>query len=103
MRACYVGRHQVDGSVEVLHGVDLQIAPGTVTAVLGPNGAGKSTLLSVLAGLNDASAGEVIFDGTPVRAGTGHTLVHAGVHPHPIAERDDGNENQIEQRARNQQ
>jgi len=72
IRCCYE-------SVEVLHGVDLQIAPGTVTAVLGPNGAGKSTLLSVLAGLNDASAGEVIFDGTPVRAGTGHTLVHAGL------------------------
>ncbi len=32
-----------------------------------------------------------------------HTLVHEGVHPHPIAESDDGNENQIEQRARNQQ
>jgi hypothetical protein len=32
-----------------------------------------------------------------------HTLVHEGVHPHSIAERDDGNENQIEKRACNQQ
>jgi branched-chain amino acid transport system ATP-binding protein len=47
--------------------------------VLGPNGAGKSTLLSVLAGLNHPSAGEVFFDGTPVRAGAGHTLVHEGM------------------------
>src|SRR5579871_2981133 len=56
VRCCYE-------SVEVLHGVDLRIAAGSVTAVLGPNGAGKSTLLSVLAGINDPSAGEVLFDG----------------------------------------
>jgi branched-chain amino acid transport system ATP-binding protein len=72
IRCCYE-------SVEVLHGVDLKIVRGSVTAVLGPNGAGKSTLLSVLAGLNHPSAGEVLFDGTPVRGGAGHTLVHAGL------------------------
>jgi iron complex transport system ATP-binding protein len=39
------------GGVEVLRGIDLDIAPGRWTAVVGPNGAGKSTLLRVLAGL----------------------------------------------------
>lgn len=72
VRCCYE-------SVEVLHGVDLRIERGSVTAVLGPNGAGKSTLLSVLAGLNTPSAGEVLFDGEPVRAGTAHTLVREGL------------------------
>ena len=72
VRCCYE-------SVEVLHGVDLTIGRETVTAVLGPNGAGKSTLLSVLAGLHQSSAGDVLFDGTPVRAGTGHSLVRAGL------------------------
>ena len=72
VRCCYE-------SVEVLHGVDLTIGRETVTAVLGPNGAGKSTLLSVLAGLNQPSAGDVLFDGMPVRAGTGHSLVRAGL------------------------
>jgi branched-chain amino acid transport system ATP-binding protein len=72
VRCCYE-------SVEVLHGVDLRIEPNTVTAVLGPNGAGKSTLLSVLAGLNPPSAGEVLFDGKPVKAGSGHALVRAGL------------------------
>ncbi len=72
IRCCYE-------SVEVLHGVDLRIARESVTAVLGPNGAGKSTLLSVLAGLNHPSAGEVLFDGTPVRAGNGHLLVREGL------------------------
>jgi branched-chain amino acid transport system ATP-binding protein len=72
IRACYE-------SVEVLHGVDLQIARGSVTAVLGPNGAGKSTFLSVLAGLHRPSAGEVLFDGRPLRAGTGHRLARSGL------------------------
>ena len=36
--------------IEVLHGVDLAVAPGEVLAVLGPNGAGKTTTLRVIAG-----------------------------------------------------
>ena len=39
------------GKVEVLHGIDMDIAAGRWTAVVGPNGAGKSTLLKVLAQL----------------------------------------------------
>ena len=38
------------GAVEVLHGIDLDVPQGALTALLGPNGAGKSTLLSVVAG-----------------------------------------------------
>jgi branched-chain amino acid transport system ATP-binding protein len=37
------------GRIEVLHGVDLAVPGGSVTAVLGPNGAGKTTMLRVLA------------------------------------------------------
>ena len=43
MRAAY-------GRIEVLHGVDLGVPPGSVFALLGPNGAGKSTLLKVISG-----------------------------------------------------
>ena len=35
------------GRIDVLHGVDLSLAPGEVYALLGPNGAGKSTTLAV--------------------------------------------------------
>jgi branched-chain amino acid transport system ATP-binding protein len=72
VRACYE-------SVEVIHGVDLEIAPGSVTAILGPNGAGKSTLLSVLAGFHDVSDGRVLFDGQLVTAAKGDRLVRQGL------------------------
>jgi branched-chain amino acid transport system ATP-binding protein len=39
------------GAVEVLHGIDLDVPTGRLTALLGPNGAGKTTLLSAIAGL----------------------------------------------------
>ena len=39
------------GRIEVLHGIDLAVERGAVTALLGPNGAGKTTALSVMSGL----------------------------------------------------
>ncbi len=39
------------GSIEVLHGVDLTLAPGAVVALLGPNGGGKTTTLKVCSGI----------------------------------------------------
>ena len=39
------------GRIEVLHGVDIEVERGSVTAILGPNGAGKTTTLSVMSGL----------------------------------------------------
>ncbi|MGE0348463.1 ABC transporter ATP-binding protein [Hydrogenophaga sp.] len=39
------------GRAEVLHGIDIQAAPGGVITVIGPNGAGKSTLLNTLMGI----------------------------------------------------
>jgi len=42
------------GTVRALDGLDLEIAPGTVTGLLGPNGAGKTTAVRVLATLLSA-------------------------------------------------
>ncbi len=42
--------HAAYGRIEVLHGVNLVVPPGSVFALLGPNGAGKSTLLKVING-----------------------------------------------------
>lgn len=51
----------------VLRGVDLDVAPGSRTAVLGANGSGKTTLFRLLAGGLRPSAGQVLLDGDPVR------------------------------------
>jgi ABC-type branched-subunit amino acid transport system ATPase component/branched-subunit amino acid ABC-type transport system permease component len=52
--------------VEVLHGVDLDLQPGTVMALLGANGAGKSTLCAVVAGLHPSESGIVSVAGKDV-------------------------------------
>src|SRR5262249_60897362 len=54
------------GPVEVLHGVDLDVPAGRVSAVLGPNGAGKTTLLRTLAGLITPAGGTVRWRGRDV-------------------------------------
>src|SRR6201991_3986706 len=51
------------GGVEVLHGVDLVAAGGSVLALLGENGAGKSTLVKIIAGDYQPDAGEVVVGG----------------------------------------
>ena len=53
-------------AVTALDRLDAVFAAGTFTAVMGPSGSGKSTLLHCAAGLDRATAGEVIIDGRPV-------------------------------------
>ncbi len=50
-------------SAPVLAGIDLAIAPGSVTAILGPSGIGKSTLLRLIAGLDTQFSGSIQIDG----------------------------------------
>ena len=50
------------GAVEVLHGIDLDIADGEFTVLVGPSGCGKSTLLRSIAGLETISGGEIALD-----------------------------------------
>jgi lipoprotein-releasing system ATP-binding protein len=54
------------GTVEVLRGIDLAIAPGKMTAIVGESGVGKTTLLHVLGALDRPTAGTVTFDGEDV-------------------------------------
>ncbi len=50
-----------------LDNVSLEIARGELVCLIGPSGCGKSTLLNIVAGLAEASAGEVFVNGAPVR------------------------------------
>ncbi len=53
------------GKAEVLHGLSLQAAKGSVITVIGPNGAGKSTFLNSLMGILPAK-GRIEFDGQSI-------------------------------------
>jgi lipoprotein-releasing system ATP-binding protein len=54
------------GKLQVLKGVDLQIAKSEIVSIAGPSGSGKSTLLHILGTLDAPSAGEVIINGQVV-------------------------------------
>ena len=52
---------------EVLHGIDLVLEPGTVTAIVGPSGSGKSTLVQLLPRFFDPTHGAVLLGGVDLR------------------------------------
>ncbi len=54
------------GAVPVLKGIDLAIGSGEFAVLVGPSGCGKSTLLRLIAGLDDASSGNIHIDGRRV-------------------------------------
>jgi multiple sugar transport system ATP-binding protein len=54
------------GTVDVIKGVDLTVEPGEFCVFVGPSGCGKSTLLRIIAGLEDATGGEIAIDGRRV-------------------------------------
>jgi ABC-type branched-subunit amino acid transport system ATPase component len=60
------GLHAGYGLVRVVHGIDLALERGTISAILGPNGAGKSTTCKALAGYVEVSAGRILLEGTDV-------------------------------------
>jgi branched-chain amino acid transport system ATP-binding protein len=67
------------GRVEVLHGIDLTVAPGELVAVIGANGAGKSTLLKTIVGLVSVRAGTLSYEGDRLNAPRPERLVRRGV------------------------
>jgi multiple sugar transport system ATP-binding protein len=54
------------GATQVLHGIDLAVGDGEFVVFVGPSGCGKSTLLRIIAGLEEASAGDVLIEGENV-------------------------------------
>jgi branched-chain amino acid transport system ATP-binding protein len=79
------GVHAAYGPIEVLHGVDLTIAPGAVVGLLGPNGAGKSTTIRVATGLMRATAGCVHIAGRHVDGTKPAAIARGGVRAIPEA------------------
>ena len=67
------------GRVEVLKGISLEVAAGSIVTLLGANGAGKSTTLKVISGLLAPTAGSVTFEGRPIAGARTDRLVRRGI------------------------
>lgn len=70
---------KVYGSLEVLHGIDLDVRAGEVVALLGENGAGKSTLSRIISGAVQPTAGQMTWFGEPYAPNTPRAAMDAGV------------------------
>jgi putative ABC transport system ATP-binding protein len=55
-------------TIEVLHGVDLDIPRGEFVALMGPSGSGKTTLLNLIGGLDTPTGGSIVVDGRRIDA-----------------------------------
>ncbi|MDW3218317.1 MAG: ABC transporter ATP-binding protein [Acidimicrobiales bacterium] len=69
------------GDVVALRGVDFAVDAGSVVALLGRNGAGKTTMLSIIAGLLEPDAGEILVDGVDVRRHRSAAATRIGIAP----------------------
>ena len=61
-------------SVEVLHGIDLDIPEGDFVALMGPSGSGKTTLLNLIGGLDSPSGGVLMIDGDRIEEHSNNEL-----------------------------
>lgn len=60
------GLYKNYGPLAVLQDINLQVGVGEFVTLIGPSGCGKSTIFNILAGLEEADAGEILLDGQPL-------------------------------------
>ncbi|MEL6201967.1 MAG: ATP-binding cassette domain-containing protein [Pseudomonadota bacterium] len=67
------------GSVIALAGVSVDIYPGECHCLLGDNGAGKSTFIKTMSGVHKPTAGEILFEGSPMNFDSPRDAMDAGI------------------------
>src|ERR1700704_3904599 len=67
------------GQSQVLHGIDLSVAPGEIVALVGRNGMGKSTLMKSLIGVMPLRTGQIAVDGADVTTLASYQRVARGL------------------------
>jgi urea transport system ATP-binding protein len=67
------------GESEILHGLDLTVAPGEIVAIMGRNGMGKTTLMKTLMGIVPEKGGDVTVAGDPITGLKSHQRVAKGI------------------------
>ncbi|MEL6662720.1 MAG: sn-glycerol-3-phosphate ABC transporter ATP-binding protein UgpC [Pseudomonadota bacterium] len=76
------------GETEIIKGVDLTIEPSEFVVLVGPSGCGKSTLLRLVAGLEEITSGDLLFDGdivnddAPAKRRVGMVFQSYALYPH---------------------
>ena len=76
------------GTIQVIHGVDLEVRDGEFLVFVGPSGCGKSTLLRMVAGLEGITQGELLIDGVranevrPAERGCAMVFQSYALYPH---------------------
>src|SRR3954454_6883524 len=67
------------GGGDVLQGVDITVARGSVACIVGPNGAGKSTVLKTVSGLLTPRLGEVHLEGEAIHRASAAEILERGI------------------------
>jgi ABC-2 type transport system ATP-binding protein len=73
------------GELEAVAGIDLQVAEGETYGLLGPNGAGKTTTISIVCGLLEPDAGEVLVAGRRMTTASVQAKAAIGLVPQAVA------------------
>ena len=67
------------GALTAVNNLSFDVVPGEILGIGGPNGAGKTTLFEVISGLNPATAGSIVFDGSDITHAAPEAICHAGI------------------------
>jgi ABC-type branched-subunit amino acid transport system ATPase component len=67
------------GGLDILRGVDVDVAAGDVTCIVGPNGAGKSTVLKTMSGLLTPRSGSIVIDDADITGASPDAILRRGI------------------------
>ncbi|MBI1822659.1 MAG: ABC transporter ATP-binding protein [Nitrospirae bacterium] len=67
------------GAIEVLKGIDLEVAEGETVSIIGANGAGKSTALMMISGILPYQSGKILFNGKEISGFSPSKIVSLGI------------------------
>ncbi|TYT61360.1 ABC transporter ATP-binding protein [Natrialba swarupiae] len=67
------------GDLQILEGVDLDVADGEYVTIVGPNGAGKSTVMKSIFGLTEYMGGSIVFDDSEIHGYRPEDIIQTGV------------------------
>jgi branched-chain amino acid transport system ATP-binding protein len=74
-----VGLSKHFAGLRALDEIDFSLPAGTIRGLIGPNGSGKTTFINLVSGLLPATAGEIVFDGSPIGQVPAQAIARLGI------------------------